>query len=90
LQELGAEVVVTGDTSKATLNCGSGLDEVCLLKLDCHTKSDSFLLTNTAEKFVARWGFQKIQRTEIPADLMQSSALNNFCPASSICMKLEL
>jgi predicted nucleotide-binding protein (sugar kinase/HSP70/actin superfamily) len=30
LQELGAEVVVTGDTSKATLNCGSGLDEVCL------------------------------------------------------------
>lgn len=30
LQDLGAEVVVTGDTSKATLNCGSGLDEVCL------------------------------------------------------------
>lgn len=51
---------------------------------------DAYLLTNTAEKFVARWGFQKIKRTEIPADLMQSSALNNFCPVSSICMKLKL
>lgn len=30
LQGLGAETVTTGDTSKATLNCGSGLDEVCL------------------------------------------------------------
>lgn len=30
LQGLGAEVVVTGDTSKATLDCGSVLDEVCL------------------------------------------------------------
>jgi predicted nucleotide-binding protein (sugar kinase/HSP70/actin superfamily) len=30
LQELGAEVIVTGDTTKATLDYGSVLDEVCL------------------------------------------------------------
>ena len=30
LQKLGAEVVVTGSTTKATINCGSSLDEVCL------------------------------------------------------------
>lgn len=30
LQELGVEVVVSGETSKATLDCGSALDEVCL------------------------------------------------------------
>lgn len=51
---------------------------------------DAYLLTNTAERFMSRWGFHKVQRSEIPTDLMQSSALNNFCPSSSICMKLEL
>lgn len=49
-----------------------------------------YILTNTAEGFASRWGFYKIQRSEIPADLMESSALNSFCPSSSICMKLDL
>lgn len=49
-----------------------------------------YILTNTAEKFALRWGFYKIQRSEIPVDLMESSTLNDFCPASSVCMKLEL
>jgi len=51
---------------------------------------EAYLLTNTAEQFAARWGFYKIQRSEIPDALMKGSALHNFCPASSICMKLEL
>jgi len=29
-QELGAEVVVSGDTTRETLDCGSALDEICL------------------------------------------------------------
>lgn len=49
-----------------------------------------YILTNTAEKFLLRWGFYKIQRSEISAELMESSALNSFCPSSSICMKLDL
>ena len=50
----------------------------------------TYLLTNTAEKFALRWGLYKIQRSRIPVDLMESSALNDFCPSSSICMKLDL
>jgi N-acetylglutamate synthase-like GNAT family acetyltransferase/SAM-dependent methyltransferase len=69
---------------------GAALFNRCLEIARAAGIEDAYLLTNTAEKFVARWGFQKIQRTEIPADLMQSSALNNFCPTSSICMKLKL
>ncbi|AIF53456.1 arsenite methyltransferase [Pelosinus sp. UFO1] len=49
-----------------------------------------YLLTQTAEKFAARWGFYKIERSEISADLMQSSALDSCCPTSSSCMKLKL
>jgi arsenite methyltransferase len=51
---------------------------------------EAYLLTNTAEKFALGWEFYKIQRSEIPEDLMQSSAMSNFCPSSSICMKLNL
>lgn len=69
---------------------GAALFNRCLEVSRAAGIEDAYLLTNTAEKFVAHWGFQKIQRTEIPADLMQSSTLNNFCPASSICMKLKL
>ena len=50
---------------------------------------EAYLLTNRADKFASRWGFKKIERSEIPESLIQSSALNNFCPESSICMKLN-
>ena len=69
---------------------GAALFNRCLEMARTAGGKEAYLLTNTAEKFVARWGFEKIQRTEIPADLMQSSALNNFCPVSSLCMKLKL
>lgn len=48
-----------------------------------------YILTNTADQFAARWGFSNIQRSEIPEALLKSSALNHFCPTSSICMKLD-
>ncbi|WP_207650066.1 GNAT family N-acetyltransferase [Desulforamulus ferrireducens] len=50
----------------------------------------AYLLTNTAEKFMARWGFARIERQQIPGDLLQQSALNTACSACSICMKLVL
>ena len=49
-----------------------------------------YIMTNTADRFASRWGFYKIQRLEIPGDLMLNSALSNLCPATSICMKLEI
>jgi len=69
---------------------GAALFNRCLEIARAAGSKDAYLLTNTAEKFVTCWGFHKIQRSEIPDDLMQSSTLNNFCSASSICMKLKL
>jgi N-acetylglutamate synthase-like GNAT family acetyltransferase len=69
---------------------GAALFNRCLEIARAAGSKNAYLLTNTAEQFVARWGFHKIQRSEIPVDLMQSSTLNNFCPLSSSCMKLEL
>lgn len=69
--------------AKALVNCSLKIARAAGVK-------KIYILTNTAEKFVLRWGFYKIQRSEIPAYLMESSALNSFCPSSSICMKLDL
>ena len=50
----------------------------------------AYLLTNTAEKYMARWGFTRIERQQIPGELLQQSALNTACSINSICMKLVL
>lgn len=69
---------------------GSALVEYSLNIARTEGKKDAYLLTNTANKFVSRWGFSKIERYEIPENLIQSSALSSFCPESSTCMKLDL
>ena len=68
---------------------GSALVEYSLNMARAEGKKGAYLLTNTADKFASRWGFSKIERYEIPESLIQSSTLNNFCPDSSICMKLD-
>ena len=51
---------------------------------------EAFLLTATAEKYLADWGFARIDRSGIPAVLLEASALNTACPSCSTCMKLDL
>jgi ubiquinone/menaquinone biosynthesis C-methylase UbiE/N-acetylglutamate synthase-like GNAT family acetyltransferase len=45
-----------------------------------------FLLTGTAERFFEKAGFVTARREDIPAPLMQSSALDKICPESSTVM----
>jgi len=50
----------------------------------------AYLLTNTAQQFVARWGFTPISRSDIPARLLKASALATACPDSSACLQKVL
>ena len=52
--------------------------------------TDIYLLTNTAERYLARFGFAKIERGEIPNHILATSALGDACPSSSTCMHLML
>lgn len=47
----------------------------------------AYLLTNTADQFVVRWGFTPISRGEIPNSLLTASALSTACPDSSACLQ---
>lgn len=49
-----------------------------------------FLLTETAEKYFSRKGYDVVHRDEVPSVLKQSSEFSHVCPASAIVMKKQL
>jgi amino-acid N-acetyltransferase len=49
-----------------------------------------FLLTTTAENFFPSFGFQRIERADLPPELEQSAELTGACPASATVMKLSI
>lgn len=51
---------------------------------------DVYLLTNTADQYLTRYGFSKIERDKVPSNVLATSALGNACPISSICMYMKL
>ena len=52
--------------------------------------NEVYLLTNTAEKYLNKYGFIKINRDDVPANVLETSALGDACPKSSTCMCLKL
>ncbi len=49
-----------------------------------------YLLTTTAERFFPRFGFEVIERSEVPQPMRASRELQGACPASAIVMRLAL
>lgn len=52
--------------------------------------SDLYLLTTTAAQYFPRFGFQEIQRTEVPDVLQTSREFQGACPDSATVMHLSL
>jgi len=46
-----------------------------------------YLLTTTAEKFFRRLGFDKIERTDVPAGVQGSVEFRSACPATATVMR---
>ena len=46
-----------------------------------------YLLTETAESFFPRHGFERIERTAVSAAVKASAEFRELCPASSVVMK---
>lgn len=81
-------LAVSGDWRKRGL--GSALITQALEMARQRGAITAYLLTNTAEQFVTRWGFTPIDRKEIPANLLKNSALATACPTSSTFMQKSL
>lgn len=49
-----------------------------------------YLLTTNADQWFLRNGWQIIQRSEVPDAIANSAEFKSICPASAICMVLDL
>ena len=49
-----------------------------------------FLLTDTAERFFAAAGYQRIERATVPTCVTRTAQFASLCPASAACMRKEL
>lgn len=69
---------------------GRALVERCIA--DCRGKGMRalFLLTTTAEDWFPRFGFERIDRAEVPEIVQGSVEFQGACPASATAMRLEL
>ena len=52
--------------------------------------NDVYLLTNTAAPFFSKQGFVEIARTSAPEPILATTEFKEFCPADSVCMKINL
>ncbi len=46
-----------------------------------------YLLTTTAEMYFPRFGFERIERSEVPESVRASVEFTSACPASAIVMR---
>ena len=49
-----------------------------------------YLLTTTAEKLFARWGFQRIERAAVPEAIRGTAEFTSLCPSTAAVMTLDL
>jgi amino-acid N-acetyltransferase len=49
--------------------------------------SEIYLLTETADKYFGKKGYQVITRSEVPPEVQTSSEFSHVCPATAIVMK---
>lgn len=49
-----------------------------------------YLLTNTADRFFAKLGFEQIDRQAAPATMQHTTEFSSLCPDTAVCMRLRL
>ena len=49
-----------------------------------------YLLTETADQYFSRKGYNTVSRDEVPAEIKTSSEFSQVCPASAVVMKKQL
>lgn len=73
---------------------GQGVGESLVSEIENHayvTGLNSLcLLTTTADTFFRRFGYEFIQRIDMPAAVQRSSEFSTLCPASAVCMRKML
>jgi amino-acid N-acetyltransferase len=49
-----------------------------------------YLLTETAERYFEKLGFSRVDRAEVPLEIMQTRQFTSLCPDTASCMVMTL
>jgi amino-acid N-acetyltransferase len=69
---------------------GHQLTEAALHLATTNGANTVFLLTTTAERFFPQFGFEQIDREQVPPSVRASVEFQSACPASAIVMRKQL
>jgi len=69
---------------------GHQLTDAALQLATAHGANTAFLLTTTAERFFPKFGFEQIDREQVPPSVRASVEFRSACPASAIVMRKQL
>jgi amino-acid N-acetyltransferase len=69
---------------------GRALTAAALAMARTRGASRVYLLTTTAEGFFPRFGFERVDRDQVPDDVRRSVEFVSACPASAAVMRVEL
>ena len=50
----------------------------------------AYLLTTTAERYFPKFGFERIERGDVPASVQESVEFRSACPSSAVVMRKAL
>ena len=64
-------------------------DAAIRLARDLHVPA-IYLLTTTAERYFPKFGFERIQRSEVPAGVQTSVEFTSACPSSATVMRKSM
>jgi amino-acid N-acetyltransferase len=64
-------------------------DAVLRLAQELHAPH-AYLLTTTAERYFPKFGFERIERKDVPASVQASVEFTSACPSSAIVMRKRL
>jgi amino-acid N-acetyltransferase len=76
--------------SKRNVGIASRLCEAILERAIFDRVREVYLLTTTADKYFTRYGFETIERGEVPPEVQASSEYISVCPESAVVMRLKL
>ena len=78
---------VAVDAAHRGTGLGSELTRAALRLAEEHGIRTVYLLTTTAERFFLRFGFEVIDRADVPDSVMRSAEFTHACPSSATVMR---
>lgn len=81
---------VAVDPAWQRLGLGQELVREVVTRAEARGLHALYLLTMTAEHYFPRFGFERVERSEVPKEIAETQEFRETCPASAVAMRCAL